>query len=159
MKVLIFSDSHRHNGNMEAVIARLQDINHVLHLGDNSEDAEKMERAFPGRRFEWVSGNCDFSAGPADKLLSLGGKKILITHGHTYGVKYGYQRITYTALEKEVDACFFGHTHLPAVFYENGVLFLNPGSISLPRDGQFPTYGVADISENGIGGSIVTLRR
>ena len=155
MKLLVFSDSHKHIAKMQNVLEKHgEDADCVLHLGDCCVDAERMAHKFPQLKFLWVSGNCDYSYEPAEKLLSLGGKKIFVTHGHQYHVKTGYQRIVYSALERGADACFFVHSHQPDVFYESGVLFLNPGSISLPRGMSPPSYGVAEISENRIGGKI-----
>ena len=155
MKALVFSDSHRFVTNMQYIIGTYgKNMDCVLHLGDGFEDVEKLSREFPDLRFEWVCGNCDHSSEPAEKLLILGGKRIFITHGHKYHVKSGYQRVVYAALEKEADACFFGHSHQPAYFYENGILFLNPGSISIPSGQLLPSYGVVDISESRVWGEI-----
>ena len=153
MKILVFSDSHRYMANMRHIVEKHgNNVGCVLHLGDGCEDALQLSRLMPEVRFEWVRGNCDYSFELAEKLLTLEGKKLLMTHGHKYHVKSDYQRIVYAALEREVDACFFGHSHQPAVFYENGIFFMNPGSISLPRAASLPSYGVVDISESGVGG-------
>jgi len=140
---------------MERIIAQAQDISYILHLGDCCADAELMARRFPDLNFEWVRGNCDYSGCPYDKLLTLGGKRIFITHGHKYNVKTDYLRLVYAAMSREADACFFGHSHEPALFYEKGILFMNPGSISQPRGMPQPSYGLAEISEGGIEGKIV----
>jgi len=156
MKILVFSDSHRHNAKMEHVIGTQgEGVGCILHLGDCCADAKLMSQVFPEYRFEWVRGNCDYSADPYDKLIAFCGKKIFITHGHKYHVKLDYQRILYAALERGADACFFGHSHYPAIFYEKGILFMNPGSISEPRGTPLPSYGVAGISESGVEGKIV----
>ena len=158
MKILIFSDSHRYVADMEHVIKGIgQYVSCVLHLGDCCADAEILSYKYPELRFLWVRGNCDYSCESTDKIFSLDGKRIFITHGHKYYVKADYQRIVYAALEREADACFFGHSHKPAVFYEHGILFMNPGSISEPRGASQPSYGVVDISKNGLEGKIVTI--
>ena len=62
--------------------------------------------------------------------IEIDGVKILLTHGHRYGVKNGYLNLIMRAKELQVNAVIFGHTHIPEVFTEDGVLFVNPGSCS-----------------------------
>ena len=61
--------------------------------------------------------------------------RILLTHGHRYGVKEDLQRLTYAALEQACAVALFGHTHEPFLAREQGVLLLNPGSLCQPRLG------------------------
>ena len=40
----------------------------------------------------------------------------------------------------------FGHTHKPVVEKKNGVLVINPGSLSFPRqEGRRPSYAVMEL--------------
>lgn len=77
-----------------------------------------------------------------------GGKKILLCHGHEYGVKSGYLNLQYAAREKGADIVLFGHTH--QVFYDqtSQLAMLNPGSIGEPRYYGKNSYGIL-IIENG----------
>jgi len=77
----------------------------------------------------WVAGNCD-GYGDKELIAEIDGVKILLTHGHLYGVKSGLQRLFYRAKELDVNAVIFGHTHAPLIALEDGVLFLNPGTCS-----------------------------
>ncbi len=44
----------------------------------------------------------------------------------------------------------YGHTHMPEIEEENGVVIYNPGSISLPRQaGHQPTFMILDVDKNG----------
>ena len=143
---------------MERIIRMYsKDIDCVLHLGDCCYDAEIMSYIFPELRFEWIRGNCDDTAEPTERLLVLDNKKIFITHGHNYHVKSNYQRIIRAALKKGADACFFGHSHQPDMFYESGVLFMNPGSISLPRGTPLPSFGTVNISNNVVEGNVISI--
>ena len=40
------------------------------------------------------------------------------------------------------DILMFGHTHVPMLKLEDGVIYFNPGSISFPKTGYAPSYGV-----------------
>jgi putative phosphoesterase len=105
-----------------------------------------------------VTGNCDFTRrNETHKIVELCGRKIFITHGHVYGVKSGYEKIISAAKGAGVDLCLFGHTHMPDLFHENSLIFMNPGSISCPNFGYDKSYGVIDLSPEEIRPAIVTI--
>jgi putative phosphoesterase len=105
----------------------------LIHLGDNSEDIEELTKDFKGEVYG-VRGNCDYSnTYPTEQLLDIMGKKIFLTHGHLYGVKNNLINIYYRAKELNADIVLFGHTHENIVKEKGGIVFMNPGSISLPR--------------------------
>jgi len=43
-----------------------------------------------------------------------------------------------------------GHTHIPRIERKEGLIFINPGSPSLPKGGFPPTVGMIDFNENKI---------
>lgn len=90
-----------------------------------------------------VRGNCDSEVDgmvlpfpiSADFMpIFVDGLTILATHGHLNIPTSGY------------DAVLSGHTHIWGAKWEESILFLNPGSVSLPKGGNVPTYM---IYENG----------
>ncbi|MBQ9384212.1 MAG: metallophosphoesterase family protein, partial [Ruminiclostridium sp.] len=54
-----------------------------------------------------------------------------------------------TASVNGCSAALFGHTHVPVNEMSNGILLFNPGSTSLPRGGNKPTYGKITVDESG----------
>ena len=145
MKILVLSDSHGNISNMIRAVER-ESPRMILHLGDCWRDAEKLHDQFPAIPLEQVPGNCDFrSTEPDEQLLFLEGKKALICHGHTYGVKQSLLSAGYRAEELELDLFLFGHTHRPMVDRRGKTFFLNPGSIG---DRLRPCYGIVTV-ENG----------
>ncbi len=150
MRIVVFSDSHNNYFALRD-IARVQtEADVFIHLGDGEREFEYLCTNFPFKELFCVRGNGDFgSLSPTERVLNLGGKKIFITHGHTYGVKRGLDDLKRRAREQEADIAMFGHTHLPYTAYEDGIHYLNPGSVSLPLRGA-PSYGVVDITEAGI---------
>ena len=145
MKILVFSDSHGNTAFMEqAVLAEGPD--HILHLGDVCSDARALARRFPSIPLDLVPGNCDgFSGGEAERLLELGGRRILILHGHTRGVKAGIGGAVRAARDAGADVVCFGHTHEALCDRAGPLWILNPGSIR----GYFCTsYGVITIAED-----------
>ena len=145
MKILVLSDSHGNLSNMvRAVTAENPRL--IFHLGDCWWDAEQLHDRYPEIPLHQVPGNCDYrSFEPAEQLLCLEDKRILLCHGHTYGVKQSLLTAGYTAEEQDLDLFLFGHTHKPLVDRRGKTWFLNPGSIG---DLFQPCYGVVTI-ENG----------
>ena len=91
MKILVFSDSHRSRGGMlDAIDAHRPD--QVIHLGDLQSDAEELTYVYPKLPICMVPGNCDgWTMDPLKKQITLAGKRILLSHGHLWGVKKGYE--------------------------------------------------------------------
>lgn len=149
MKILVVSDTHRHIQNVLRLMSDFTDVNRIVHLGDMVGDAEDISSIYPHIPVDYIAGNCDFYETDVlkEKVLNLCGKKILITHGHLYDVKRGYDKIMITGLEKNVDAVLFGHTHVPYIGHCKDVILMNPGSISEPRTGRSPSYGLLEIDE------------
>lgn len=95
-----------------------------------------------------VRGNCEaevdqmvlnFPAMADYCILSIEGRTFYATHGHQYNQDH-------LPPLQEKDILIHGHTHvLKAEIMENYVL-LNPGSVSIPKEGNPPTYAVL---ENG----------
>ena len=127
----------------------------ILHLGDCWRDGERLHEVYPAIPFHQVPGNCDCRpAEPDEQLLFVEDKRILICHGHTYGVKQSLLSAGYTAEKENLDAFLFGHTHIPLVDMRGKTLFLNPGSIG---DGRRPFYGVLTIDRGRLDGRTVPL--
>lgn len=146
MKIAVVSDTHRINKYIDIAKKYIKECDAVIHLGDNIEDVDRLTEGFKGLVYS-VKGNCDFSSKyPSEQVVDVEGKKIFITHGHNYGVKYSMNNIYYRAKELEVDIALFGHTHESLIIEEDGVVLMNPGSISLPRN-SFRSIGYIEIGE------------
>lgn len=152
MKILIVSDTHRRDGNLRAVIEREGPLDMLIHLGD-SEGSDAMIPTWvnPECRMEMVLGNNDFfSMLDREREIQIGKYRALLTHGHYYSVSLGTERIWEEAKARGVDIAMFGHTHKPLLEERDGVLLLNPGSLSYPRqEGRKPTYIVMELDERG----------
>lgn len=111
MKLLIFSDSHGNVANMEDVV-RLESPDRILHLGDLARDAQELAEKFPHIPVTYVPGNCDGRRPdlPEERVFTLDGCKILMTHGHIYHVKMGMGMAIRAAREAGAHLLCFGHT-------------------------------------------------
>ncbi|MEE1304715.1 MAG: YfcE family phosphodiesterase [Agathobacter sp.] len=142
-KILVLSDSH---GNIDNMIYAIEDTvpDMIIHLGDCWSDIDEIidDYDIP---IERVPGNCDYEHEFLEKIIEIEGKSIMICHGHKYNVKSGYLNIEMAALEKEVDAVMFGHTHRVFYDYHNGLFIFNPGSVGAPAFGVPASYGIVYI--------------
>lgn len=147
MKLLVLSDSHGDIHSLEKVIEMHNDANAILFLGDGERDFSKLDIEIKPSLYI-VSGNCDFcSFEPTVRMLNLGGKKIMMTHGHEYKVKYSPEYLINNAKEKGIDIVLYGHTHTPDTRYGD-INVMNPGSLSR-HGGRGSTYGLIDITQDG----------
>ena len=96
-----------------------------------------------------VRGNCDAEVDQmvldfpvlADyALLELDGKTFYASHGHIYNE--GNRPPL-----KEGDIFIHGHTHVLRAEKKEHYTILNPGSVSIPKEGNPPTYAIL---ENGV---------
>ena len=154
MKILVCSDSHGNLDNLVRAVER-EAPDRIYHLGDGWRDAQRLHVQFPDIPLEQVPGNCDWSVqSPAELLLTVRGKRILLCHGHTYGVKQSLLNAGYAAEEQDLDLFLFGHTHKPLVDRRGQTWFLNPGSIG---DFHRPSYGVVTLDGDRLDARTVLL--
>ena len=96
-----------------------------------------------------VRGNCDaeidqmvleFPIMSESALIVEGGLLIFATHGHIYD-EHRLPPIT------AVDVLLCGHTHVPACRDYGNFVYMNPGSVSIPKGGSAHSYMTL---ENGL---------
>ena len=150
MKILIVSDTHGHEENLERVVEKVGKIDCLLHLGD-VEGQEDYIEALVSCPVHIVAGNNDFfSELPREIVVTIGDYRILMTHGHYYGVSMAFDQLADAAKQRGCNAAFFGHIHMPVLETEDGILLVNPGSLSFPRQrGRRPSYAVLETDGNG----------
>ena len=148
-RLLVLSDSHHNNNLIGEIIERIKnDIEGVVFLGDVCDDIDIYKYVFTDLDYYCVAGNCDYRSDyPSESIIEFHGKKILLTHGHRYSVKSSYSNLIATAVSNDVNICLFGHTHEACIFEEQGIYFMNPGSISLPKGTTYKTYGIINIKD------------
>ncbi|MBR1444691.1 MAG: metallophosphoesterase [Firmicutes bacterium] len=149
MKILVLSDTHGLLDNAYKITDKIKtEIYAIIHLGDYDRDADTLRFKYPDLKVFSVAGNCDYSDyDNTERIINLGGVKIFMTHGHTYHVNSGVMRLAYAAMEKEADIALYGHTHSAFISREDGILIMNPGSISSPRGTNICSYGILDIED------------
>ena len=68
-------------------------------------------------------------------ILNLDGRTFYATHGHIYN-ENNLPPI------QEGDILIHGHTHVLKAEQKEGYVLLNPGSVSIPKEGNPPTYAI-----------------
>ena len=159
-KIMVLSDIHGKAPALKKVldIYKKGKFNQIFILGDvlyhgprnplpeGYNPAEVVELLNPLKQeILAIRGNCDSEVDQmllqfpimADSAQFMNEKRrFVLTHGHLDA-----SRIL-PPLPAEIRLS--GHTHLPVLEMKEGVCYLNPGSISLPKDGFLPSYGVID---------------
>ena len=158
MRAIVFSDSHKNLNNMIPVIeANIGHADYIFHLGDCVEDFEDLRAVYPMFKIEGVCGNNDWrSHGVTDLVLTVGNHRVLMTHGHMYDVKFTLARLLRKAKDVGADVVLYGHTHVPFCRTVDGVLMMNPGSISRPSYGK-ASFGTLDFLEETVVGNITEV--
>lgn len=89
-----------------------------------------------------VRGNCDAEVDQsilefpisADFFnLYINDRLIFLTHGHIYNKNH-------LPILNDGDIIIHGHTHVPAIEKINNVIYMNPGSVSLPRGNSVNSF-------------------
>ena len=161
MKLLIASDIHGDLESLELVFKAFKEegCERILFLGDllyhgPRNDLPKtyapkavIELLNANREVIMsVRGNCDTEVDQmvlnfpilADyALIDLSGVTVFLTHGHKHN-------LASLPPLKAGDILLHGHTHVPACEAHGGITYLNPGSVSIPKEGSAHSYMVLE---------------
>ena len=86
MKILVVSDTHGRDGNLNKVLRKVKPIDALIHCGD-VEGREEQIVSMAECPTYMVAGNNDFFTELKRELeVDLGGHRLLMAHGHNYGV-------------------------------------------------------------------------
>ncbi len=158
MKIMFLSDIHGSIKFLNMAMNRYEEekADKIVLLGDLLEGSNRLADYFynPEEVAELlnqhkdkiiaVSGNCDcmadqkmldFSIGDNFVEIEFGKRKIFATHGHRYNIENMPNL-------NQGDIFIQGHLHVPTAETFNGVYYLNPGSVSLPRQNSKNSYGI-----------------
>ena len=100
-----------------------------------------------------IQGNCDaevdqmvldFPIIGGFQIKNFYGRRLFLTHGHHYNIKEKPDRDLLDA----ADYVIYGHTHIPLKKQADGIWYLNPGSVSIPKEGS--QRGCIKMTENEI---------
>ncbi len=157
MRILVMSDCHRFMRNAEKALEAHDDIKTVIYLGDGADKIDEMRQFYKDKNFYIVSGNCDFASNFSNVgQITVEGKKIIYTHGHTFSVKYGTERLLELARQNNAQLVLYGHTHKAKIEYVDGIYLVNPGALYGSREGS-ESYAIIDVVHSGIMPNIIKV--
>lgn len=159
MKLFFISDIHGSESYLEKAIEKYleEKADYIVILGDilyhgarnplpkghNPKGVIEILNSYSDKIIA-VRGNCDsevdemvlaFPIMSTYSNILYGNKRLVLTHGHIYNEE------NLLPLTKG-DVFIYGHTHLPRAEEIDGLYFLNPGSIALPKEDNPHSYGV-----------------
>ena len=147
MKVLLVSDTHGRNLNLEDVLD-IEKPDFLCHMGDveGSEDYIRMIAKCP---LAMVSGNNDFWTDLNPEVtFELRGFRIFMTHGHYYYASSGTDQLKSAGRRNKADIVLFGHTHRPTLEIDKDIIVANPGSLTYPRqEKRQPSYMIMELEK------------
>lgn len=151
MRIIVMSDSHGNFNRVRKIVEMNKDTAQTfVHLGDGLEEFEDVHHINSQLHFVGVKGNNDWGSMEQKlRLLPLGGKNLILTHGDLYRVKYGLEDLRAAAVEAKADIALYGHTHQAHIDYQDGIYLINPGSV---MDGHRTpcSYLALDITAQGV---------
>ena len=147
MRILIVSDSHGRTDNFLDLKKKVGKIDLIIHCGDGINDTDFIGD-YMKCKVTGVAGNCDFFTREVKVVnLNIEGKIIHIEHGNNLPL-YNEEVMLQYARDNGYSAILYGHTHKQELYGKDGVWIVNPGSISMPRDGA-PSYCIMETDGEG----------
>ena len=161
MKYVVVSDIHGSNyyANKIKEIVDVEQPDKIILLGDlyyhgprnpltkeyNPMEVAKTLNSFKDKIL-CVRGNCDAEV---DEMISefefqenieleIQNKRFFFTHGHKYNID---------KVPENVDVLVYGHFHTGFIKEKDGIIFVNAGSISLPKNDTANSYLIIDDEE------------
>ncbi|MGC7872396.1 metallophosphoesterase family protein [Desulfosporosinus sp. SYSU MS00001] len=131
MKIAVLSDTHLRLGKTLPgfVWEHLAEADLIIHAGDlvHKEILDELNLLAPVKA---VCGNCDdWDVNlPSQEWVECDSLRIGIVHGHQGKGQTTMERAYNAFLSNPVDIVVFGHSHIPTLKWQHGVLMFNPGS-------------------------------
>lgn len=158
-RLLVLSDTH---GDVDGIRGALPLIHalkplRIYHLGDFKRDAAFL-RTQTDVPVIGVQGNCDCGGlEPVATAEDVEGVRIFLTHGHVYDVKLDTRMLTRAAVMRNCQVALYGHTHVPDIREEGGILLVNPGSLTQPRGGAQGSMALLMLEDGKAQATLLTV--
>lgn len=174
MKILVISDIHGSAYFLDKVFEIEKENDYIVILGDilyhgprndipQGYNPKVVIEMLNNKKDKIIAirGNCDsevdqmvlqFPMLSDYSTLLYENKRIFLTHGHKFDKEY------ISNILNHGDVVLSGHTHLIYEEVYKNILFINPGSISIPKGEEYNSYGVIENSTfivKNINGTII----
>ncbi len=144
-EVLIVSDSHGWEEEVQLIKDRYPNVDARIHCGDSElpYDAKELDG------FYRVQGNCDMDSRYKEEIdFKLGKLHFYSTHGHLFQIKSSLMHVSYRAEELGANIICHGHSHIAAAERIGDQIVINPGSIRQPRGAHPGSYALLNFDES-----------
>jgi hypothetical protein len=152
MRIGVVSDSHGEVDNLKKAAEKLvkdHKVKVIVHLGDDFDDPEVLKHLdvkivkVPGVFSAYYQDNNI----PNRVIETFDDRRVLITH-----TRYSHENDLPEDIKPEeitnIDAVLYGHTHIPAIDEERGIIYINPGHLKTEdKKGFPPSFAVVDFGE------------
>lgn len=151
MRLGVISDTHRHIVNFSKAVEflRKEGVDKIIHLGDDYDDVDEIgERGVlqvPG-----VFSDVYQDARIANRMTrNFGGWHFLLSHtlsSHPNDLP-GDLVPEDLIRQSRVNVVLYGHTHIPDIKCEQGIIYFNPGHLkNEDKKGYPPTFGYIELT-------------
>lgn len=158
MRLGFISDTHGGYENTLQALEQLKDCELICHIGDvlyhgprndlpSTYNPKKLAAVLKNRDdIIYVRGNCDADVDEMVIEQDLSKKSRVVTFDNIrFYIVHGYEETEEERIEEAkklgCQVIVSGHTHVKVLERKDGVILLNPGSTTIPKDGS-PSYAV-----------------
>lgn len=163
MRMLIVSDSHVPDRapdipqEIKSYVRSNGPFDVVIHAGDLTCREVFEFFSVLGKRFIAVAGNMDWLPLDEYEVVDLGYLRLGVVHGDQVYPRGNKVKLAKIARRLGVEVLVYGHTHSASLDVVEGVVLINPGSVTgVPSGGgitEKPSFMIMDV--NDAGGGIV----
>ncbi|NMD69807.1 phosphodiesterase [Bacillus sp. DNRA2] len=153
MKLGFISDTHGGFENTVQALSLLEGSEHIYHLGDvlyhgprndlpKTYNPKKLAEILRGRTdIHYVRGNCDADVDETVTEQNISHKSRIVSFDNIkFYLVHGYEETEEQRIEKAKElgcqVVVSGHTHVKVLEEKHGIIVLNPGSTTIPKDGS-----------------------
>ena len=148
--IAVISDTHGFLRNEAVNFLKNADL--ILHAGD-VDNGDCLDKIKQYGKFLPVLGNMDRGmwsiAIPETRIVEAAGKRIFMIHN--------LQRMPIAPENENIDAVIFGHTHMPELRWDKGIMYLNPGSAGPRRQDKPISMATMTIDGGQISAGLIRL--
>lgn len=150
MRLLVVSDTHGDDLILQELLVMYPNLAGYFYCGDS----ELSETNPLFKTYRAVVGNMDWDQNfPLTLTTTIEGTRIFMTHGHRFGVNFGLDDLVTAGQQAGAKLVFYGHTHVALAQQHQGMVVVNPGSISQPRGALRTTggtYALIDVTPDAV---------
>ena len=163
MKLGIVSDTHKHIVNLASAIHYLKEngVAKLIHLGDDYTDVDEAGERDVIRVPGVFSDAYQNTKIPNRVIENYAGWRFLLTHtlaSHANDLS-GDLKPEELIGGRQVHVVLYGHTHVPEIRKDGGIVFINPGHLkNEDKRGFPPTFGCIELTIDKLVARIYRLR-